>query len=258
MSPPKALIADDEPLLRRELEELLRAAWPELDIVARARNGREAVDQFEATEPDICFLDIRMPGLSGVEAARHMAGKAHVVFVTAYDHYAVEAFTQGVVDYLVKPVETARLADTVARLKQRLAAAPGMIPETLLAQLAARLSPPSVMPKLQWLRASIGNTVRMIPVDAVVFLRADDKYTRIAWCDESGAPQQSVIRIPIKDLLPQLDATRFVQTHRSVIVALRSIRLVVKGDNETATIHLHGWDETLPVSRHHVHQFKQM
>ena len=137
---PTALIADDEPLLRDALERLLVQVWPELEIVAQARNGREAIDQFEAQQPDICFLDVHMPGMTGVEAARHIGRRAHLVFVTAYDQYAVQAFAQGVLDYLVKPVEPARLAETVARLQERLRAAqPALNTEALLQQLAASL-----------------------------------------------------------------------------------------------------------------------
>lgn len=255
---PTCLIADDEPLLREELEGMLREAWPALEVVARARNGREAVALFEQLAPDICFLDVRMPGLSGVEAARRMSGRAQLVFVTAFDHYAVEAFNQGVIDYLVKPVSRERLAATVQRLRGRLDSSPPALPDDLLRQLAGQLQPATPPPRLAWLRASAGSTVRLIAIDAVDFFRSDEKYTRVGWRDETGAPQESVIRIPIKDLVPQLDPDRFVQSHRSVLVALRAIRLVVKGDNETALIHLSGRGETLPVSRKYVHQFRQM
>jgi len=257
-SAPSCLIADDEPLLRDELEGMLREAWPVLRVTARARNGREAVALFEQTAPDICFLDVRMPGLSGVEAARRMSGRAQLVFVTAFDHYAVEAFNQGVVDYLVKPVSRDRLAATVARLKNRLNCAPPTLPDALLRQLAAQLLPTSAPPRLMWLRASAGSTVRLIAVDAVDFFRSDEKYTLVGWRDEAGAPQEAVIRIPIKDLLPQLDPDRFVQSHRSVLVAMAAIRMVVKADNETALIHLRGRSEILPVSRRYAHHFRQM
>ena len=138
---PTALIADDEPLLREALTRQLAHAWPELEVVAQARNGREAIEQFEALHPDVCFLDVHMPGLSGVEAAHQIGRRAHLVFVTAYDHYAVQAFAQGVLDYLVKPVEQERLAETVARLKDRLQAAqPAANTEALLQQLSAQLA----------------------------------------------------------------------------------------------------------------------
>ena len=163
---PTALIADDEPLLRKALMRLLAQAWPELEVVAQARNGREAVEQFEALQPDMCFLDVHMPGLSGVEAARYIGRRAHLVFVTAFDQYAVEAFEHGALDYLMKPVEPARLADTVARLRARLhAARPARDTEALLAQLAARLSKDAAPASLRWIRATVGQTVRLISVD---------------------------------------------------------------------------------------------
>ena len=176
---PTALIADDEPLLREALARLLAQAWPELEVVAQARNGREAVEQFEAQQPDICFLDVHMPGLSGVEAARHIGRRAHLVFVTAYDQYAVQAFAQGALDYLVKPVEPARLAETVARLKERLRAAqPAPNTEALLQQLAAQLAQlqsGAAPAPLRWIRAQVGQTLRLIPVDEIDFLRSDDE-----------------------------------------------------------------------------------
>jgi DNA-binding LytR/AlgR family response regulator len=254
---PTALIADDEPLLRDALERLLEQAWPELKVVAQARNGREAIEQFEAHRPDICFLDVHMPGTSGVEVARHIGRRAHLVFVTAYEKYAVQAFSQGVLDYLVKPVEPARLAETVARLKGRLRAAePAHNIEALLQQLAAQLqrSPEA----LRWIRASVGPTVRLIPVDDIDFLRSEEKYTSIAWRDDAGQPREAVIRTPIKELIAQLDPTQFAQVHRSVVVNLRSIAHVARNANETADIHLKGRDEVLPVSRSYLHLFRQM
>lgn len=255
---PSALIADDEPLLRKALARLLAQAWPELEVVAQARNGREAVEQFEARRPDICFLDVQMPGLSGVEAARHIGRRAHIVFVTAFDQYAVQAFEHGALDYLVKPVEPARLADTVTRLRERwLTAQPAIDAETLIEQLATRLRKDSAPDALQWIRASVGSTVRMIAVGDIDFLRSDEKYTRIAWRDE-GKPVEALIRTPLKELVAQLDATQFAQVHRSVVVNLRAIGHVTRGENETARIHLKARDDVLPVSRHYLHLFRQM
>ncbi len=254
-----ALIADDEPLLRKSLSRMLAAAWPELRIVAQARNGREAVEQFESLQPDICFLDVQMPGLSGIEAARLIGRRAQLVFVTAYDQYAVQAFEHGVLDYLVKPVEAARLADTVARLQQRLATARAPADtDALLEQLAARLRPQQDQHSLRWIRASVGQTVRMIAADEIDFLRSDEKYTLIAWRGDGGKPGEALIRTPLKELLAQLDANHFVQVHRSVVVNLRAISHVVRGDNETADIHLRGRSEVLPVSRSYLHLFRQM
>lgn len=256
---PSALIADDEPLLRKSLTRMLAEAWPELNIVAQARNGREAVEQFEALQPDICFLDVHMPGLSGVEAAQMIGRRAQLVFVTAFSDYAVQAFAQGALDYLVKPVEPARLADTVARLQERLRAAqPLPDTELLLNQLAARLRKDAAAPPLRWIRASVGQSLRLIGVDEIDFLRSDEKYTLIAWRGDAGKPGEALIRTPLKDLLAQLDATQFVQVHRSVVVNLRSISHVTRGDNETADIHLKGRSDVLPVSRSYLHLFRQM
>lgn len=249
-----ALIADDEPLLRESLAHRLAQVWPELKIVAMARNGREAVEMCEAQKPDICFLDIHMPGLSGIEAARLIGRQAHLVFVTAYDQYALQAFAAGVLDYLVKPVETARLAETVARLKER--AQPTGNTEALLQQLAAQLQRGPA--HLRWLKAQVGQTLRLIPVEDVDYLRADTKYTLIAWRTEAGQPAEALVRTALKDLVDQLDPEQFVQVHRSAAVNLRAVSHVTRGDNETAVIHLRGRDETLPVSRAHAHLFRQM
>ncbi|HET9577969.1 MAG TPA: LytTR family DNA-binding domain-containing protein [Usitatibacter sp.] len=256
---PAALIADDEPLLRATLTRLLGAAWPELEVVAQARNGREAVEMFEAMKPDICFLDVHMPGMSGVDAARLIGGRAHLVFVTAYDQYAVQAFEQGVLDYLVKPVERARLEETVARLKERLRAAqPASDVEALVEQLAARLRKDAAPTPLRWLHASVGQALRLIAVEDVDFLRSDEKYTLVAWRGDGGKPAEALIRTPLKELVDQLDAEQFMQVHRSVVVNRRAISHVTRGENETATIHLKGRDEVLPVSRSYLHLFRQM
>ena len=206
----------------------------------------------------MCFLDVQMPGLTGVEAAGEIGRRAHIVFVTAYDQYAVQAFAQGVLDYLVKPVEPARLAETVARVKERLrAAAPATNTEALLEQLAASLGRDTAAP-LRWVRASIGETVRLIPVEDIDFLRADQKYTVVAWRDDAGKPREAVIRMPLKEIAAQLDSAQFAQVHRSVVVNLRSIEHVTRSANETADIHLKGRDEVLPVSRSYLHLFRQM
>jgi len=256
---PTALIADDEPLLRDALERLIAQVWPELKVVAQARNGREAIEEFEAHRPDICFLDVHMPGTTGVEAARHIGRRAHLVFVTAFDQYAVQAFSQGVLDYLVKPVEPSRLAETVARLQERLRAAqPALNTEALLQQLAANLQRNAAPAWLRWVRASVGQTVRLIPVDDIDFLRSEEKYTLIAWRDDAGEPREAVIRTPLKELVTQLDPSQFAQVHRSVVVNLRAISHVTRGPNETADINLKGREEVLPVSRSYLHLFRQM
>ena len=256
---PTAIIADDEPLLRRSLARLLGDAWPELQVVAQARNGREAVERVEALHPDVCFLDVHMPGLSGVEAARAIGRRAHVVFVTAYDQYAVQAFAHGALDYLVKPVEPERLADTVARLQERLRTPqPTADTEALLERLAAHLRRNAAPEPLRWIRASVGSTLRMIPVEEIDFLRADEKYTRIAWRGDLGKAGEALIRTPLKELVAQLDAAQFAQVHRSVVVNLRCVSHVTRGENETASVHLKGRKEVLPVSRSYLHLFRQM
>lgn len=255
---PRALIADDEPLLRDALERLLKQAWPQLDVVARARNGREAIDLFDTHRPDVCFLDVQMPGKTGVEAASHIGRRAHLVFVTAFDQYAVEAFAHGVLDYLVKPVEPKRLAETVARVQERLRSAQPAHTETLLAQLAASLQKGNAGGPLRWLRASVGQTVQLIPVEAIDYLRSDQKYTIVAWRDDARRPREAVLRMPLKELVAQLDAAQFAQVHRSVVVNLSSIDRVVRGANETADVHLKGRDDVLPVSRNYLHLFRQM
>jgi len=259
MTRPTALIADDEPLLREKLARLLAQAWPELEVVALARNGREAVEMFEAQKPDVCFLDVHMPGLSGVQAAHLIGRRSHLVFVTAFDQYAVQAFAQGALDYLVKPVEPERLTDTVGRLQQRLSSAqPASNTEALLQQLALKLKEDTAPVPLRWIRATVGQSVRLIAVDEIDFLRSDEKYTLIAWRGDQGKPAEALIRAPLKELVPQLDPAQFAQVHRSVVVNLSAISHVTRGLNETADIHLKGRPEVLPVSRSYLHLFRQM
>ncbi|MGL4574427.1 MAG: LytR/AlgR family response regulator transcription factor [Burkholderiaceae bacterium] len=267
---PTALIADDEPLLRDTLAHMLAQAWPQLQIVAQARNGREAVEQYELLQPDICFLDVHMPGLSGVEAAQKIGRRTHLVFVTAYNQYAVQAFENGALDYLVKPVLPARLADTVARLQERLQSArPAPDNEALLLQLAARLKdvmassePPAAAlaapAPLRWIRAQVGQSLRLILVDDIDYLRSDEKYTLVAWRGDAGTPAEALIRTPLKDLVAQLDGEQFAQVHRSYVVNLHAISHITRGANETADIHLKGRAEVLRVSRNYLHLFKQM
>ena len=257
-----ALIADDEPLLRDALRRQLAIVWPELEILAEARNGREAVRLFDERRPDICFLDVHMPGLSGVDAANHIGRRAHLVFVTAYDHYAVQAFAQGALDYLLKPVEQARLAETVSRLRERLQSSrPAINTEQLLQQLSEQLAKlqggGGTHQALRWIRAQAGKTVRLIAIDDVDYLRSDAKYTLVAWRD-GGKPAEAVVRMPLRELLEQLDSEHFAQVHRSAVVNLRAISYVKRHDNETAEVHLKGREEVLPVSRNYLHLFRQM
>ncbi len=256
---PTALIADDEPLLRDALARQLSRAWPDLNVVAQARNGRDAVKRFEALRPDVCFLDVHMPGLSGVEAAHQIGQRAHIVFVTAFDHYAVEAFAQGALDYLVKPVEPARLMETVARLKARLRAAQPLTDiDPLLQHLAAQLQRGSSPAPLRWLRAQVGQKLRLIPVDEVDYLQSDTKYTLIAWRGEAGQAEEALVRTPLRELVAQLDANQFAQIHRAFAVNLQAVSHVTRHDNETGSVHLKGRGDTLPVSRSYLHVFRQM
>ena len=257
-SRPTAIVADDEPLLRERLVRLLGELWPELEVLGEARNGREAVELAGQHAPAIVFLDIRMPGLNGVEAARAIGRKALVVFVTAYDEYAVQAFEQGAIDYLVKPYEPQRLADTVSRLKERLDGAAGVgidddQLDAVLRRLAARIDAPRASAWLQWICASVGPAIKLIPVDQVVYLRSDEKYTLVVW--EGG---EALIRKSIRELVDELDPERFVQIHRSVIVNLHRVAQVLRGANDTAELQIKGRSETLPVSRSYLHRFRQM
>ncbi len=257
-----ALIADDEPLLRERLAAHLARLWPELQVVAQARNGREAIELFDEHEPAIVFLDIHMPGQSGLDAARTIGRRAQIVFVTAFDQYAVRAFEQGAIDYLVKPFEEARLAETVRRLRDRpppagqtapaLAEIDKLAPmiDALAAHLRQQAAPRS---HLQWIKASVGASLRLIPVEELVYLRSDEKYTLVVW---GGG--EALVRKTIRELGDELDPERFVQIHRSVIVALRCVAQVVRNANDTADVHLRGRPEVLPVSRSYLHLFRQM
>ena len=261
MVAPTALIADDEPLLREQLAAHLARLWPALQIVAQARHGREAVELFDALRPQVAFLDVHMPGMNGVEAARCIGRRAEIVFVTAFDRYAVEAFAQGAIDYLVKPIEEARLQDTVQRLQARLRVADdalrpelGVLLEPLAAQMAARRRDGGdARPYLQWIKASVGNAVRLIRIEQVLYLRADAKYTVVAW--EGG---EALIRTPIRELADALDPDRFVQVHRSAIVNLAHVDRFSHGPGDAGELHLTGRSERLAVSRSYVHLFRQM
>jgi DNA-binding LytR/AlgR family response regulator len=246
-----AVIADDEPLLRAQLRSRLARAWPELQVVHEMENGRDVERVIEQFAPRLFFLDIHMPGVNGLEAARDIGARAHVVFVTAFDDYAVEAFERGAVDYVLKPFNEERLAVTIARLKERLAAAPAPL-EDLVASLAARLAPAPVE-KLRWIKASVGANVRLIPVEEVLFFRSDEKYTRVVCLDG-----EALIRKPIRELLEELDPARFWQIHRATIVNVDHIAAVKRGLKDQAEISLRGHSETLVVSRAFTHLFRQM
>jgi DNA-binding LytR/AlgR family response regulator len=273
--PPRALIADDERLMREQLRARLTEVWPALEIVAEAKNGLEAVQLVEAHHPDLVFLDIRMPGMTGIEAARAIAqlpvdeddpagwGGCEIVFITAYDQYAIEAFEQGVVDYVLKPAERDRLVVTVERIKKRLAQRsvstvgdadepPPMAMQQLLQKLATRMDPAQV-PRLRWIQATVGQTIQMIPVDEVLFFISDEKYTRV-----QTATQEALIRKPIKELIEELDAEVFWQIHRSTVVNTRHIAGVSRDLRGRQLVSVRGHPEKLEVSRSFTGLFKGM
>ncbi len=294
----RAILADDERLMREQLRARLAETWPELEVVAEARNGLEAVDLVAQHHPDVVFLDIRMPGLTGVDAARRIAqlpgpgarkhvesggaeapdaaGGAHdaaedadddeddwtlpeIVFITAYDQYAVEAFEQGVADYVLKPAERERLAVTVERIQKRLAlrGTPDEPPaphlQALLHKLAAKLNPNQQPPQLKWIQATVGQAIQMIPVEDVLFFISDEKYTRV-----QTATLEALIRKPIKELVDELDPEQFWQIHRSTLVNTHAIAGVTRDLRGRQIVAIKGHGEKLEVSRSYTHLFKGM
>ncbi len=246
---PTALIAEDEPLLRSQLKARLAEAWPELAIVAEAENGEEALMLAREERPDIVFLDIRMPVVDGIAVARALADGPHVVFVTAFDEYAVAAFEEGAVDYVLKPATPDRIAKVVARLQSRLRAPPVDL-AALLDRLAAREAASST---LRWIRASLGATLKMIAVDEVLYFQSEDKYTKVA-----TAEGDALIRKPIKELYDELDHEQFWQVHRGTIVNLRAIAKVERDWRDQPVLTLRNRSEKLVVSRTFAHLFKAM
>jgi DNA-binding LytR/AlgR family response regulator len=254
----RALIADDERLVREQLQARLAECWPELQICAVARDGLEAVRLAAEVNPDVVFLDIRMPGLTGIEAARdivtHDSWHGEVVFVTAYDEYAVTAFEEGAVDYLLKPVEKARLAVTVNRLRARLKQPDSLDHQgallNTLTQLQARLNGNTTQ-QLRWLQCGVGNTTRLVNVEDVLFFRSDEKYTRVQL-----AQQEAFIRTPIRELVTQLDPQQFWQIHRSTIVNLSAVAAVQRDDTGRQRVSLKQHPEVLEISRGFSHLFR--
>ena len=252
----RAVIADDEPLMREQLRARLSELWPELEIVAEAKNGVEAVEQVAEHRPEIVFLDIRMPAKNGIVAAREIAALEgrlpEIVFVTAYDQYAIDAFQQGVIDYVLKPAERERLAVTVERLRKRIAT-PSESSDDLqqaLARLAEKLDPSS---RLKWIQASVGNQIQMIAVDEVLFFVSDEKYTRV-----QTAQQEALIRKPMKELLAELDPAQFWQIHRSTLINVRAIAGIIRDERGRQLVAIKGRPEKLEVSRGYAHLFKGM
>jgi DNA-binding LytR/AlgR family response regulator len=250
MTRPTALIAEDEPLMRERLKEKLAEAWPELDIVAEAADGNQALELLQEWQPQIAFLDIRMPGRTGLDVAAAIGGDCHVVFITAYDQYALSAFDAGAVDYLLKPVEGDRLAATVERIKKKLHSPPADL-SALLAELRATVKGDA--PRMKWIKAAIGKQVKLIAVGDVVYFQADTKYTRVVLGNG-----EALIRTPLKELLAELDPDKFWQVHRGTIVNLDAVSGVLREDAERQFILLKHRQERLPISRQFTHLFKQM
>jgi DNA-binding LytR/AlgR family response regulator len=249
---PTAVIADDERLMREQLRTRLAEVWPQLEIVAEAKNGEEAVAAVNDHRPDLAFLDIRMPGMTGIEAARVIGGSCHIVFITAYNEYAVDAFEHGAVDYVLKPAERDRLEITVARLKQRLGTKPSDLGD-LLAKLSSRLDGGAGKAQLRWIQASVGQQLRLIPVGDVLFFTSDEKYTRV-----QTDSFEALIRKPIKELVDELDPEQFWQIHRATIVNTKAIAGVTRDFRGRQLVLIKGSNEKLEVSRNYTHLFKQM
>ncbi|HEY9068098.1 MAG TPA: LytTR family DNA-binding domain-containing protein [Burkholderiaceae bacterium] len=242
---PTALIADDDDAPRAQLVAELQRDWPELQVVQECVNGVDAWDAFLEHEPQVCFLDVRMPGLTGIEVAQRIRSRAHIVFVAASGDHALAAFDAGAVDYVLKPFDAERLAQACQRIKTRLAATPSAAPvdlQSLLTQLVGQVRKPA---PLEVIQAGVGKDLRLVRVEDVVYFEADNRHTRVVY-DGSEA----VIRTPLKELLAQLDANRFWQVHRSVVVNQRHIADAVRVDDSTMVLTLRGRDEKLPVSRH--------
>ena len=253
-----AIIAEDEPILRAQLKAKLGKLWPELHILADVGDGELALEAIALHQPQLAFLDIQMPEMTGVEVARSLAAngdiKCHIVFVTAFDQYAVEAFEANAVDYVLKPYSDARLRATVERLQERLASDPPPSPQdlgALVASIAAKLDPQGE--KLRWIKASVGSTLRLIPIEDVLFFQSGEKYTMVATKE-----LDALIRTPIKDILEGIDSAKYWQIHRSTIVNASAIESVSRDFRGQATVKVKGRNENLVVSRPFSHLFKQM
>ncbi len=252
---PTALIADDEDLPRAELRRMLALAWPDLRVVAECEHGPAAVEAIAAHAPQVAFLDIRMPGCSGLDVARAASGRCHTVFTTAYDSHAVAAFEAGAVDYLLKPIAADRLAQAVARLQERLqgrSAAPDL--DALVQRLAGRLQAGrDAAPPLRWLSASVGDTIKMFAIDEVLFFQSDEKYTRVV-----TASDEAHVRKPLREIADGLDPDLFWQVHRGAIVRASAIARAQRDELGRITLHLRQHRETLAVSQAWAWRFKPM
>jgi len=249
LSTATAIVAEDEATLRQQLVEQLGQLWPELDVIAEASDGIQALRLLDEHRPDVLFLDINMPGATGMEVARQANGRARVVFVTAYDEHAVAAFEQGAIDYVLKPISAARLFTTVSRLKERLGAPPARLDAVL-----DRIAPPAQGRSfLRWINASVGQNLRLITVDEVVYFQADNKYTRVVTDDG-----EALIRKPLKELVEELDPQSFWQIHRSTLVNARNIAGIARDFRGRMLVKLKNREDTLLVSDTYTHLFRQM
>ena len=246
-----ALIADDEALMRANLREQLAIAWPELEIVAEAADGDEAVALCAQHEPDVAFLDIRMPGRTGLDAALEIGDQSRIVFVTAYDEHALAAFEAGAVDYLLKPIDPERLMQTVDRIRRNLLQPPEQL-EGLLADLRRTIKPADAR-YMRWIKASVGRELRLLSIDDVIYFQSDTKYTRVVL-----AQTEALIRTPLKELLAELDPEKFWQIHRGTLVNVAAIAAVSRDGLEKQSVHLRRRAEKLAVSRQFFHLFRQM
>lgn len=251
-SPPvTALIADDEALMRANLREQLARAWPELEIIAEAADGDEAVSLSAEHHPDVAFLDIRMPGRTGLDAALDIADETRIVFVTAYEQHALAAFEAGAVDYLLKPIDPSRLAQTLERIQKNLRQ-PAEPLEGLLADLRRTIKPVGAQ-YMRWIKATVGRELRLLNVEDVIYFQSDTKYTRVVLKDA-----EALIRTPLKELLSVVDPEKFWQIHRGTLVNVAAIAAVSRDGMEKQSVHLRGRAEKLPVSRQFFHLFRQM
>jgi DNA-binding LytR/AlgR family response regulator len=252
MRPVRVLVAEDEAPQRQSMIALLGQLWPEARVVAACADGLEALEAFARESPEVAFLDIRMPGLDGLAVARSMSGQAHLVFVTAYDDHAVKAFEAGAIDYLLKPVRADRLAETVARLRQRVQAVPPDVAD-MLARLRDELARGPRVQSLKWITASVGETVKLYPIEEILAFQAQDKYTRVL-----TAGDDAIIRKSLRELMVALDPEEFWQVHRSVIVRAGAIDQVRKDELGKHWLTLKGRAEALPVSSGFQSRFRGM
>ena len=245
---PTALIVEDEPALYHELREVLESLWPELVVVGHAADGVDALGQIARHRPDVVFLDIQIPDPNGLEVARTLRDCCHIVFVTAYDAYAIEAFTNGAVDYILKPIDPPRIALTVQRLKRRMAGSPADL-SSLIDQLQAKAG----KSYMRWITASVGASIRLITIDEVIFFQSDQKYTRVVLADS-----EVLIKKTLKELVAEIDPEQFWQTHRSTVVNALEIASIEPNMSGQLTVKLKARREQLPVSESFVRRFRQM